>query len=143
MELVAVVTLLGMFAAVAASRSDGFFADAKARTEAETLAALLHDARRRAILTGDSHGVDFVRSGGDVLSYQLTRETSPGVWTGVEDAVPTPAGLSITSGSDNARYSFEGTPLHGGVTVTCWGPHQDWQIWMPPLAGSIRVTRLP
>lgn len=142
LELVAVVTLMGVFAAVAASRSDGLFADAAARSSVEHVAGLLHDAKRRAILTGDSHGLDFNESGGSIASAQLVRETSPAVWDPVGDPYVPPEGVTMESAQPNARFTFEGVPASGGVTVSFEGPHQTWQIWMPPHTGAIRITEI-
>ncbi len=142
LELVAVTVLLGAFAAVAANRSNGLFADAAARTEVERFAGLLHDAKRRAILTGDSHRVAWTRSGGAVASAQLDRETAPGTWTAVEDAVVVPAGLTVTSNVDDVTFSFEGIPAGAGDAVTFTGPNQAWRIQIPPLTGAVRIEQL-
>lgn len=143
MELVAVTTLMGVFAAVAVSRSDGLFADAAARTRVEEFAALMHDAKRRAILTGDSHGVAFTKSGGAIASARIERETSPGVWADADEAFAVPDGLQATSAADHARFSFEGVPLHAGVTIDFVGPHQTWRLTSPPHSGSIQIEQIP
>ncbi|NNJ26266.1 hypothetical protein LzC2_23480 [Planctomycetes bacterium LzC2] len=141
LEIVAVVALLGIFAAMTASRANGLFANAAARTEVERFAGLLHDAKRRAILTGDSHGVDFTKSGTGVLSAQLVRETSPNNWDPIDDLIETPDGLEITTGDPHIRFSFEGVPLHGGVEILFEGPDQTWRIFVPPHTGAVRVSQ--
>ena len=143
LELVAVTALLGIFAAVAANRSDGLFADAAARTEVERVAGMLHDAKRRAILTGDSHGVAFTKSAGKIVSVQIERETSPGTWAAAEDAVALLKGAGVTSTADHLRYTFEGIPSNGGVTVAFDGPNQGWSLWQPPFTGAVRISRAP
>ena len=142
LELVAVTALLAVFAGVAASRSDGLFGDAAARTECERLAGLLHDARRRAILDGRTHCVRFDGSGGTVVAYALERETAPNVWEAVGPTRPVPAGVTMTCGADRLPVDFEGVPVGGGASVDFVGPHQSWNLFRPPHTGSLRISKL-
>ena len=142
LELVACVALLGVFAAVAVSRSDGLFADAAARRTCDEFAGLLHLAHRRAVLTGDVHGVAFERSGGVVVRGQLARWDAAGVRTDLDAAVDVPAGVTVSSPTAPARVDWEGVPLDGGVSVQFAGPRRTWQIWRPPLTGALRINEL-
>ena len=142
LELVAVVTLIGVFAAVAVSRSDGHFGDAAAKRTADEFAALMHAARTRAVLTGETTGLHFDRSAG---TGHVTRATLSG-WdaadarTPLGEVVEVPSGVTVTSTVQHARWDWEGAAADSGTSVMFLGPHRSWRIWSPPVTGAIRLS---
>src|SRR5690348_16459018 len=75
LELLAVMTLLGVLAAVGVSRMDrGTLLNVGAQGDARRVALDLHQARRRAISTGDNHFVRFSLTSGKATSFTVFRK---------------------------------------------------------------------
>lgn len=142
LELVAVVTLMGVFAAVAASRSNGFFADVTVRTQAETVAGLLHAAKRRAILTGTDSGLRFVESGGRITAF-VPVERSGAALVDTDAPLPTPEGIEVTCAQSELLFDFEGLASVSGATIDFVGEARQWRIELTPAASRIRVAAVP
>ena len=139
LELVAVTTLLGIFAAVVVARTDGTFGDAAARRDAETYSALCHAARRRAILTGHTCGVRFEKTGGDVDRFVLA-EWPGGVETDLDEAFTPSGGVRAVSSAPHARWGFDGLPPSGSVNVEFRGPHRAFSVWRTGATGTLRIV---
>ena len=142
LELVAVVALTGIFAVVALARCDGLFGDAEALTQAERTAALLHRARRGAILHGTVRGLHFEQAGGRIVRMELS-EWNGAVRTALDEPVVLPDGLAVTCSAPQARYGFEGVPPDGGLTIDFAGPHRTWRLTCPAGTGALRISELP
>ncbi|MFH5805320.1 Tfp pilus assembly protein FimT/FimU [Alienimonas sp. DA493] len=142
LELVAAVTLMGIFAAVAASRSDGFFADATVRTHAGTVAGLLHAAKRRAIMTGTDSGLRFVKSGGRITAV-VPVEQSGAALIDTDAPIPTPGGIDVTCAQSELLFDFEGHASTPGASIDFVGEDRRWRIDLTPASSSIRVAAAP
>lgn len=139
MELLAVVLILGLFAAVAMVRiGPGTLSDIEARTEARRVAADLRQARRRSIATGDNHYLSFTTgAGGTVTGYTFLRRTLSGSIP-VDQPHPFPADLAAVSSHAEAEFNFEGLSL-ASYQITLTGPHQTWRVTVVPATGTARV----
>ena len=138
LELVAVVTLLGVFAAVAVTRSDGRFGDVQVRTQARVFAGLLHQAKRRAILTGRDSGVRFVAGGPGVVAA-VPVERAGGALVDLGPAVPFPESVSVSTDAPELLFDFEGLGPADGFGITFVGPARTWVVHLPPVSSMIRV----
>lgn len=138
LELLAVITLLGVLAAVGVSRMDrGTLMDVGAQGDARRVALDLLQARRRAISTGDNHFVSFTLSGGTASSFTLFRRTSGGD-VAVESVRTVSEGVSITPNATEAEFVFDGTSL-ASYSIAVVGQDKSWTVLVIPATGSIRV----
>ena len=100
-------------------------------------------AKRRAILSGDICGLVFVKSSGDAVDrFELARwnPDDTGGETLLGEAVEVSPGVSARSVHPHLRFTYEGVPVHGGVSVEFDGPHRRWSIWRPPGTGALRIS---
>jgi prepilin-type N-terminal cleavage/methylation domain-containing protein len=140
MELLAVVTLLGIFTAVAASRMDpSSLMNFSAEADARRLALDLLQARRRAVSTGDNHYLAFTQSGGTISGYNIYRANSSGPDTAVELESSFAANLNVTSTHTSPEFTFDGSAL-ANYQITVAGPNRTWTIDVIPLTGLVRMA---
>lgn len=139
LELVAVVTLIGIMASVAMFRiGTGGVGDFGARGIGGRIAMDMKIARRAAISTGDNHYLSFTVSGGKVTSYRMYRKASGGDVTA--DAVRTvPDEVTVTVSASTAEFNFEGEAL-AAYQVTLAGPNRTWQLDVVPVTGAVSLT---
>jgi len=139
LELVAVVTLMGILSVVAVARlGPTVVGDVGARSDGRRLALDVIQLRRRAIATGDNHFLTFTTQSSTIVGYQLFRATSRG---DVEIDTPRqfPPQLSVVPSSRRWEFNFEGQALaayHADLT----GPNRTRQIDVIPLTGTVQVT---
>ena len=138
LELVAVVTLMGVFAVVAVSRTGGTAGNAAARGAAERFAALAHAARRQAVLTGETHGVFFERSGGAIVAAELSRWDG-NARTGLGERLEVPAGVTVSCPVPAVRFEWDGAAVGGGVLVDFDGPDRVWRVRQFYRTGALQV----
>ncbi len=139
LELIAVVSLLGIMAAAGISRYGGLtLGNLGAQGDARRIALDMLQARRRAISTGDNHFLQFTPGVGPATGYTLYRRTSGGAIV-VEAVRQVPDHVTITSTSSICEFTFEGTSL-AAYQVTVAGPNRSWQVSVVPVTGTIRVT---
>src|SRR5262245_10623522 len=140
LEIVCVLTLIGIFAAVAAPRLGlAPIKNFAAQGDARRLALDLMQARRRAIATGDNHYLDFVTSGGAVTSYTLYRRLSGGGVQAVDSVRNFPQQETVAASHAQAEFNFQGTAL-AAYQITFTGPDRTWQVNVVMATGSVRVT---
>jgi prepilin-type N-terminal cleavage/methylation domain-containing protein len=141
LELVAVVTLIGIMASVAMFRiGTAGVGDFGAQGIARRIAMDMKIARRAAISTGDNHYLSFTVVDGAVTNYRLYRKASGGDVTA--DALRSiPSEVTVTVSATKAEFNFEGEAL-GAYTVTLAGPNRSWQLTTVPVTGSVRMTEL-
>lgn len=139
LELLVVVTLMGIFSAVAAARfGPTLFGDFGSQSDARRLSLDLLQAQRMAILTGDNHYLEFSLSGSRAVGYQIYRRSASG-------SVPADAyrafteQVSVTVSSPRMEFTFEGQAL-GAYQVTLTGAHRTWRVNVIPINGAVRVT---
>lgn len=139
LELVAVLTLIGVFAAIGAAR----FGPSAGRNfssggDARRLALDLLQCQRRAISNGANHYVEFTSSSGSIVGYTLYRRTSPSTGTAVDAYRDFPQGETVTTSHTQLEYQFDGSALAAYV-VTFTGPNRSTQVSVVPASGGIRV----
>lgn len=144
LELTAVVALLGLMAAVAATR---FGHDAFAVTGAEgfsrKLSLGLSLARRQAIAEGVNAAVTLERDGGVVTSWTIVRVGGSGD-EATDAPVEVPKDVTVTASVDRWEFDFTGTltaPSAGG-TIRVDSPNWYWNIQTYPATGGVAVTRV-
>lgn len=137
MELLAVVMLMGILAAVATARyGRSIFAEFGARGEARKLSLALLAAQRSSITTGDNHFVEF--DGIQASRYRIMRRVggSPAEVQGWE---PTSGDVTITVSGTVMEFNFEGQAL-GAYTADCVGKNRSVRLTVIPISGAVQVT---
>jgi prepilin-type N-terminal cleavage/methylation domain-containing protein len=139
LELTAVVMIIGLIAAMAATRySANTLADVGAQGFARRLALDCTQARRRAIATGDNHLIQMTIAGGKATQYGVYRRS--GVTTTlVDDVCTVPAGVDVTTGGAvDLEFTFTGEAL-ASYTVTVQAPDRTWTVTVPQVTGKAFV----
>ena len=140
MELLVVLTLMGIFAAAVAMRyGRSIFAEFGAQGTARELSLALLSCQRASITTGDDHYVEFLSSGGRISSYRIMRLVS-GVATLVDGPKTISTDVNVTVSSSTMQYNFEGGAL-GSYWVRIVGQTRAWRVDVIPITGAIRVTQ--
>ncbi len=141
MELVAVVTLLGILAGIAMFRlGTAGIGDFGAQGVARRIAIDMRLARRAAISTGDNHYLSFTVNGGNATDYRMYRKASGGDVTA--DAVRSlPEDVSVTVSATTVEFDFEGQAL-AAYQVTLTGPNRTFQLNVVPVTGVVRISEL-
>lgn len=139
LELLVVITLMGIFASVAAMRfGRTLLSEFGAHAEARQLSLALLTCQRAAVKTGDDHLLRFVLEGGRAASYQLLRDNA-----GTLQLVDGPRALSgditVTVSHPDMRFDFEGS-AQAAYQIQLLGENRRWQIDVVPVTGAIRVT---
>ena len=142
LELVAVVTILGLVATASITRYDhDVLGNGGAEGFARKLSLSLVHARRSTISTGDNHYLQLNSSGGSVVSYALIRRASGGD-TQVDETRQVPANVTVTSGSSALEFDFEGSSL-SPYSVIIAGPNRSWTVSVVMLTGAVQVIENP
>jgi type II secretory pathway pseudopilin PulG len=140
LELLLVVTMMGIFAAVAFARlGPAAGSNFSARAEARRLALDLMHAQRRAISTGQNHFLQMTSSGGGITGYTVRQRVGAGSQTIETRQFAAP--LSVTSSHTDLEFTFDGSSL-AAYQVTLNGPDHTWQATVVPITGAVRVTQL-
>jgi prepilin-type N-terminal cleavage/methylation domain-containing protein len=139
LELSAVVFIIGLLGAMAASRYGGStIADVDGQGFSRRLALDCSQARRRAIATGDNHLLQFAISGGEATQYAIYRRQ--GASTNLVDQVQAvPADVTVTTGgASNVEFTFTGEALTS-YTITVQAPDRTWTVTVPQVTGKAFV----
>ncbi len=140
LELIAVVTLMGVLSVVAIARlGPSLLGDVAAHSDARRLALDLIQLRRRAIATGDNHYLLFTGTKGGFTGYRLYRASGGSVE--IDSPRVFPAQLNVTPNSVRLEFNFEGQAL-AAYQVTFTGPVRSRRVDVAPLTGAVRVTDL-
>jgi type II secretory pathway pseudopilin PulG len=138
LELVAVVMIIGLVAAVAATRyGSNTMAHVGAQGFARRLALDCSQARRRAIATGDNHLVRMTVVSGKATQYGLYRRSGAST-TLVDDVCPVPANVDVTTSVTDLEFTFTGQAL-ASYTVTVQAPDRTWTVTVPQVTGKAFV----
>ena len=141
-ETLAVVVLVGVFAAVAVARlGTAPLQNFAARSDARRLALDLLQAQRRAIATGDNHYVQFNSSGGSIVSYDLYRRLSGGGVAAVDATRTFSQNEAVTVTHTEAEFQFDGSAL-ASYQATLAGPDRSWRVTVVAATGAVRVEAL-
>ena len=141
LELIAVIAIMGIFAAVAVSRiGPQTIRNFGARADAGRLAADILQARRRSIATGENHYLAFAVSGGRASGYTLYRRSSLQGNVAVDEAYVFPPDVVVTTSGSEVEFTFEGAAL-AAYQVDLTGPGQTWRVDVVPATGTAVVTQ--
>lgn len=139
LEVIAVVTLIGIVSLAAISRfGNATLENLGAEGYARLLQRDLLQARQRTAATGDNHYLSLTTSGSDVTSYSMWRRASGGDVV-VDQARVTPQGLTVTASHTALEFDFDGSALASYV-VTAAGPDRSWQVSTISATGLSQVT---
>ena len=139
LELLAVVTLLGVLAtAVVARVGQGTLGTIGSAGDARRLTLDLIQARRRAISTGDNHFVRLTSSGGSVVSFTIYQDTGSGDLA-VDSTRIVPRGVTITSAQSDLEFNFEGQSL-ASYSVNVASTGRSWTVSTVAVTGAVRVV---
>lgn len=137
MELLAVVVLIGIFAAVGTARyGRSIFAEFGAQGEARELSLALLAAQRSSITTGENHFIEF--NAAEATSYRLMRR-SGAVDVEVQGWEPLSDDVTLTVSSTVLEFDFEGHAL-AAYTIDCVGEARSFHLAVIPITGAIQVT---
>lgn len=140
LELLVVVTLVGIFASAVAIRfGRTLFAEFGSQGEARQLSLALLACQRAAISTGDDHYVEFLSSGGKITSFRIMRDIG-GVATLVDGPKSLSNDVTVTVSNSTMRYNFEGSAL-SNYWIDIVGQARTWRVDVIPINGTIRVTQ--
>lgn len=140
LELLIVVTLIGIFASTVAMRfGRSLFAEFGCQTAARELSLALLTSQRAAIKTGDDHFVEFLSSGGKITSYRIMRDVS-GTPTLVDGPKAISSDVTVTASHSTMRYSFDGSALLN-YWIGIAGQNRAWRVDVIPITGSISVSQ--
>ncbi len=137
LELIAVVTLMGIISAgVAARYGRDILGDVGVRNGARKLSLGMLEAQRCAIRTGDKHGLQLYGSTGDVSSWAVFREYPDGSREIIDGPFPVPEDYKLSAGSDQILFDFEGNGTNK-FEASLDGPHRNWELRVFPLTRMI------
>ena len=137
LELLAVVTLLGIFAAVAITRyGRSVFGDFGSQAGARTLSLALLQTQRTAITSGDNHFLEF--NAATATSYSLQQRTGTGTVL-IDGPHDLSSDMQVVVSHTVMEFTFEGQALAPYV-ITIAGENREWQVDVIPISGAIRVT---
>lgn len=139
LELIAVVTLLGIVASISiASYRRGTLGNAYAKTDATRVATDARLARQKAISTGDNHFLQFNGSGAGI-SYQVFRRYANGSVEAAAAPYTFNSAVTVTVSPSNPEFTFEGEGL-AGYTIVIRGPDRTNTISINQVTGAVQLT---
>lgn len=137
LELLAVITLLGVFSTAIMSRyGRNLLGNTGVRSKARELSLSLLQAQRTAIRTGTPHGVLFRGSSSKVESWAVVRFESNGSQSIVDELAPLPDDFQLSVSSDRIVFDFEGNGT-SELQAKLNGPGRSWQVSVLPLTRMI------
>lgn len=147
-ELLAVVTLMGVFSTVVMVRfGRSMLTNMGAQSECRRLALDLLRMQRSTITSGDNHGVVFLTTAGKATGYRVVAGLSPAggnyVTTGATVDVDSPrtfqSDLDVTPSHSVMGYSFEGQ-AGSAYRIVLSGPHRECTIDVIPITGAVLTS---
>ncbi|RMF39771.1 MAG: prepilin-type N-terminal cleavage/methylation domain-containing protein, partial [Planctomycetota bacterium] len=143
LELLAVATLMGIFASVATMRlGRDIFGDSGARSEARKISLGMMEAQRSAILTGQTHGIQFHGPLNRITAWSVVRVSPTGSRIKVDGPTDIPGELQVSVDSNEVLFDFEGNG-NRRIQVDLVGPHRKWRIIVMPLTRMIDCSEVP
>ncbi|MEW4455833.1 prepilin-type N-terminal cleavage/methylation domain-containing protein [Bremerella sp. JC817] len=126
LEMLAVVTILGLLAAIGATRiSPGLKGNLAAGSDSFQILMALRQARTAAIATGDNHRLRMLASSGTITGFQIERDG--GSTTIVEGPHTLSSDTTITQVGGDATFNFQGEATVAPV-ITFAGPDRTERI---------------
>ena len=141
MELLAVVTLMGIFAAIAIARlGPSIFGDIGSEADARRVGLALLQAKRRAISSGNNHAVAFQNDSAGSLTFNVVSLDSFGGTTVVDGPFSFSRNVVPSVSHNSMTFNFEGQGL-AAYTVNLTGPHKSWRISVVPINGALSTVQ--
>jgi hypothetical protein len=139
LELAAVVLIIGLVGAVAASRYGGSaIADVGAQGFARRLALDCLHARRRAISVGDNHLLRFTLAGGQATQYGVYHRQGGNVVL-IDDVRAVPSDVVVTTGGAvDVEFNFTGEAL-ASYTIAVQAPDVTRTVTVYQVTGQAVV----
>jgi Tfp pilus assembly protein FimT len=140
LELLAVVTLIAIFATVAIARyGRTVFGNFGAESDARRVALAMLAAKRSAISTGLNHGVQFGTGPDSSTTFSVVRIAANGSLTVVDGPTMIPKEVTVAPSASLMVFTFEGQ-ASAAYTVGLSGNDRSWQISVVPITGSISTA---
>lgn len=141
LELLLVVTMLGLIATLAPRFGGDPLGNYGAGVDARRVSLDMIQARRRAISTGDNHFLSFqTGGGGQIVGYTVYRRFPDTSTAPVDSYKAFPVNVTVTI-SATPEFAFDGAGL-SAYTITLAGPDRTWQVTSAQATGSVRVVEL-
>ena len=139
LELVVVVTLLGVFASAAFMRvGRDVFGDTGARSQARIVSLALLQAQRAAIRTGDRHGMLIQGTPSTVTSWSIVQRHQDNSTTVVDGPHEVAEELTMSTKQTEIWFDFEGNGAQM-FEITFAGPNRTYEIRVEPMTRMIRA----
>lgn len=137
LELLAVVTLMGVISAAAAVRfGRDIFGDTGVRSGARTLSLAMLEAQRGAIRTGQTHGLQLYGPLNNASSWSVVRVEDDSSRTVVDGPHAIPKDYRVQVDASEVLFDFEGNG-NTAFQADLFGPHRSWRISVFPLTRMI------
>jgi prepilin-type N-terminal cleavage/methylation domain-containing protein len=125
LELLVVVTLMGIFGAVVIGRyGRKMLTEFGSQSDARRVSLDLLTVQRAAILTGDNHYLEFTSASGKVVGYQMFRRWDNGNKTKEAEYRELSEDIVTKSSHAQAEFNFEGQSL-GAYSITMTGKNRE------------------
>jgi len=144
-ELIAVVSIIGVLALIAAPRVNDALITARLHSTVRLLAADAHHVRQLAIMRGANTRMDFLRIAGHPHQVRVFNELAVEM---PEYRRVMPAGLSFLAPDENFAFNYLGEPVAFGnptpnSTITIQASNGQRLFLILSLAGRIRISATP
>jgi prepilin-type N-terminal cleavage/methylation domain-containing protein len=139
LELLAVVTIMGILSAVVIARNGrSFMANYGSQGDCRRISLAMLEAKRRAITTGLEHAVEFSGSGAN-MTFRVLSIDSGGAATLVDGPMSLNEDLTLAVSHARMSFNFEGQ-AGGAYWVTLTGKNKRGRIDVIPITGTVKCT---
>lgn len=140
LELVMVITLMGILAAVGTARfGRSAFANFGSQGEARGVSLAMLRAQRAAIKTGDNHFLQFnAVSPTAATQYSVMSRTGGGTAL-VEGPITFSTDVQVVPSALEMDFNFEGEAA-GAYQITFSGSGRTWRLNVVPITGAVIVA---
>jgi prepilin-type N-terminal cleavage/methylation domain-containing protein len=142
LELLAVVTLMGILAVIGTTRfGTSVSANFGSHGGARTISLAMLRAKRLAITTGDNHFVQFdAATPTAATQYSVMQRTGTGDVL-VEGPILLNEDVTVIASDAEMDFTFEGEAA-GAYQVDFTGNGRNWQINVVPITGAVTVAEV-
>lgn len=142
LELLAVVSLMGVFTAAVASRfGRDILGDVGVRGEARRISLGMLEAKRTAIRSGETCGIEFSGPTSSITGWSVIRVLASGNREVVDGPFAIEKDFLVSADSKELLFDFEGH-AQAALKAKLTGPHREWQIVVFPLTGMIDCSEV-
>lgn len=141
LELVMVITIMGILAAIGTARfGRSVYANFGSHGEARTASLALLRAHRSAIKTGDNHFLQFdAASPTPATRYSLMRLATDGTASLVEGPHVLNPDVRVVASAAELHFNFEGEAA-AAYQVDFMGNGRNWRLNVVPITGAVIVS---